>query len=1834
MLLPPVSFGHPMTGIKTAVKNILLLLPITVQKQLFLIMDPGLPPQDLNVLLNNGILVTLNKGEKAQTLFGGQLVKFIVVAPQASSYTIDTTWLNPNINDLTKRLLVGVGGVVKMDSTRIYITSYSAGGKPAIGNTCLTSSDSIYSRLIAASVPMSPATQDVNFSKLYLGAVRNIHFLSFTGALDPSYIPQMIRVQDTIQKHDNTLFPIADIMPGNAHCCWEQYWDTAFSIPGFGKNIYQWLLLWQRGSSNSPPTLNAGANQNLLLPINSAVLTGVATQGSSKIISTAWNQLSGPSVASVICPSCLFTTVSNLVRGTYIFQLTATDSLGLTSFSATQIVVQAPVPPLVSAGGNPTVIFPSTSVTLLGSATKGTGGPVTSTLWSQRTGPTTASIVSPNFLTTQINGLISGTYVFRLTASDSVGSSSFDSSVVTVYAANGYTINVRLYAGVNPFHNSVWNNWNEGTGIVNNKSSGLLKYSDGTNSPIAAILSYQDNLADNGTNYVSGATICPDTVLRYTSYTTSTRTLTITGLNNSSKYNLEFYASRSRTDGQKTIFTIGTQSISVLTDNNSSNAAKFSTITPSGGQIVVTLNRGSVYNYLNGFKITANIVNTPPTSNAGPNQTIRLPLNSATLSGTVTPGSSNVISTNWSQSSGPNTSTIGSPASLNTLVNNLVQGVYVFKLTATDSLGASSFSSVQVTVSSQPVPPIVNAGNNQTIAQPASSVTLKGTDTARSSPIISIIWSQVSGPGTSTISAPGSLNTLASNLVLGIYLFKLTAIDSLGLSSSSTVQVTVLPPSVPPSVNAGPNQTITLPVNTIILSGVDTAGTSPVVSTKWSLLIGPNSDSILTPGMLQTSVTNLIQGIYQFQLSATDSMGLITSSTIQVVVKPPLGFVYKHIVVIGSSTANGYLGSPPLWPHDSCWERQLFHYYQSRLIVDTSINLAVISTNCYNGMPSWFIPFDTLSPTTYSVDSLHNITEAISDKPSAILVGYPTNNYDFLTIPQVMFALRTIKTSGDSAGIPTLILGTQPRGNLSPSEHQKLIDINDSIRAEFGARAILYYDSVASSPRSFNMNPNLWLNGDSIHMNPTGHDIILRQILRANIFTLPAVVSAGADQTITLPLNSITLKGAVNPGSSKIISTNWRLLSGPPSDSILSPGSLQTAVMKLIQGIYAFQLSATDSLGIITSSIVHVTVKSPIPPIVNAGTDQTISFPVNSILLHGVDTAGSSRILSTTWSLVSGPNSDSILSPQSLSTPILKLIPGNYTFQLSALDSAGLTASSLTHIVVKPPAPPIVNAGIDQTISFPVNSIILHGVDTAGGSIIVSTSWSLLSGPNSDSILSPGLLTTTVINLIPGTYIFKLSVTDSLGLITSSMVNVIVKPPAPPIVNAGVDQSIIFPSSSVILSGVDTAGSYKIISTTWSLISGPNGDSILSPGSLITTVSNLAQGAYIFQLSATDSMGLATNSQTHVFVKAPLPPSAKAGGNQVITLPVSSITLSGIATAGSSVLVSTTWSQSAGPGAAILNTPGSLTTLISNLIQGVYVFRFTVIDSLGNRNSDSATVTVNSQPPSTINVRLYAGLVPFRNNQWNNWNVGAAPQTNISSGVLSYSDGTPSAVSTILSYEDNLADNGSAYTSGATMCPDTVLRFSSYTTSTRYLTINGLKNLSKYNLEFYASRSRTDGQKTVFTIGSQGITILTDKNSSNAAKFSNLSPSSGHIMVTITRTSIYNYLNGFKITEINGATSSNDILDPLLTGRANSEIKTFNIELYPNPVADFLFISNTGNNPVQVQIFDISGRQLAIYRHISYSYEINMHPLARGTYILIATDERTREIFRKTIIKY
>jgi hypothetical protein len=77
-----------------------------------------------------------------------------------------------------------------------------------------------------------------------------------------------------------------------------------------------------------------------------------------------------------------------------------------------------------------------------------------------------------------------------------------------------------------------------------------------------------------------------------------------------------------------------------------------------------------------------------------------------------------------------------------------------------------------------------------------------------------------------------------------------------------------------PNANAGPDQTIILPANSVELngSGVDLQGN--IASYKWSYVEGPSSFTIVNPNNAKTIVQNLVKGLYKFQLTVTNSDSL------------------------------------------------------------------------------------------------------------------------------------------------------------------------------------------------------------------------------------------------------------------------------------------------------------------------------------------------------------------------------------------------------------------------------------------------------------------------------------------------------------------------------------------------------------------------------------------------------------------------------------------------------------------------------------------------------------------------------------------------------------------------------------------------------------------------------------------------------------------------------------------------------------------------------------------------------------------------------------------------
>jgi parallel beta-helix repeat protein len=79
--------------------------------------------------------------------------------------------------------------------------------------------------------------------------------------------------------------------------------------------------------------------------------------------------------------------------------------------------------------------------------------------------------------------------------------------------------------------------------------------------------------------------------------------------------------------------------------------------------------------------------------------------------------------------------------------------------------------------------------------------------------------------------------------------------------------------NIPPTANAGADQSITLPTSNVTLSGSGTDADGTIASYAWSRISGPNTPTIVSPSSALTNVTGLIAGTYVFRLTVTDNLG-------------------------------------------------------------------------------------------------------------------------------------------------------------------------------------------------------------------------------------------------------------------------------------------------------------------------------------------------------------------------------------------------------------------------------------------------------------------------------------------------------------------------------------------------------------------------------------------------------------------------------------------------------------------------------------------------------------------------------------------------------------------------------------------------------------------------------------------------------------------------------------------------------------------------------------------------------------------------------------------------
>lgn len=1222
---------------------------------------------------------------------------------------------------------------------------------------------------------------------------------------------------------------------------------------------------------NQAPTANAGPDKTLTLPANTVTLNGSGTDLDGSIVSYAWTKVSGPT-AGMANANTANLALSALLQGTYEFQLTVTDDKGATGSDLVKVIVNPAAtnsPPTVTAPADRIITLPTNTTVITGTATDA-DGTITTLLWEKRSGPT-VTLANANTLTLTASDLLQGTYVFRLTATDNSGASAFDEIKVDVLPA----------ANQSPTANA-------GADKVITLPTNTINLTGSGNDPDGSIASYL-------WSYVSGP------------------------------------AAPTITNGNKATVTLSNLAAGVyiigLTVTDNSGATGYD-------EVKVTVNNAPA--------------NQAPTANAGADKIITLPTNSIVLNGSGTDPDGTIISYLWTKKSGP-IATLTNENTKDLSLTDLVAGSYVFTLRVTDDDNAFDDDDVSVNVLPAAVnlSPVANAGGNKYLTLPTNSVTLNGVGADTDGTIVSYAWTQELGPAT-TMSGETTPNLDLSNLVQGEYLFKFTVTDDKGASTSDFASVIVSSGNLPPIVDAGQDQTLILPANSTIINGTASDPDGSISTYLWAKVSGPN---VTTGGdnSATLTLTNLLEGTYVFSLTVTDDDGDFSVDEVTITVLPAST---NQIPVVNAGN-----------------DQIIFLPTNSTIIAGSATD-----------------PDGTITSYLWTKTSGPAVTLINEDTPTLTVTGFTEGVYVFRL------------TATDNGGAPvfdemkvtvnSVAANQPPIVNAGPNQIVQLptstatlsgsaVD-NDGSIASYQWTKISGPTCTLQNATTANLTVTALLEGTYVFRLTATDNGGATGFAEARIIVFPSTVNqapiadAGQNQTLILPINSTSLVGAAFDPDGTIITYAWTKVSGPASSSIVNPSSQVTALNSLVQGTYVFRLTVTDNSGTSGSDEVTITVNDGVTnnaPVADAGGNQTITLPTNSIILFGSGSDSDGSITSYSWTKVSGGGA-SLANNTTPTLTVTNLTAGVYKFRLRVTDNSGATNDDVATVLVNDIAanqPPVANAGEDKVITLPNNSTTINGNGSDNDGTITSYLWEKIVGGTA-TLTNATTKNLLVSNLAEGLYVFRLTVTDNSGYTDFDEMNLRVLPEnsnIPPVVDAGTDKTIVLPENTVTFTPVAEDPDGTIGVYFWTKVSGPTA-TLVDPNVKDLVVESLVEGVYVFRITVIDDKSTSSSDQIAVTVLPAgtnQPPVVNAGPDQTIALPTDFITLNGSVTDADGTIADISWVKISG-GAATPSGADTEILSLSGLVEGTYEYELTATDNLGAASSDRVKIIVNPIPPN------------------------------------------------------------------------------------------------------------------------------------------------------------------------------------------------------------------------------------------------------------------------------
>ena len=974
-------------------------------------------------------------------------------------------------------------------------------------------------------------------------------------------------------------------------------------------------------------------------------------------------------------------------------------------------------------------------------------------------------------------------------------------------------------------------------------------------------------------------------------------------------------------------------------------------------------------------EITADDVqsNRPPTVEVGPAQTVQEGFE-VSLNGSATDPDEDVMTYLWTHNSTSSDITLANATSASTTFTAPrvdSDTAIIFTLTADDGTATSS-DSVIITVTA-PVnsPPSVEAGSAQTV-QEGSEVSLNGSATDPDEDVMTYLWTHNSTTlDIALANATSASTTFTAPRVDSdtAIIFTLTADDGTATSSDSVIITVTAPVNSPPSVEAGPAQTVQ-EGSEVSLNGSATDPDEDVMTYLWTH--NSTSSDIALANATSASTTFTAPRVDSdtaiiFTLTADDGTATSSDSVIITVTAPvnltlavtsiPAGTTPEAAFVTTwqTTSANEFILIPvgeSTGTYTVTWGDASIDTDVSGHQMHTYKNAGTYTVSIYGDFSQIYLPYYIES--ALKMQSIEQWGDIRWESMRSAFSGATNMVYRATDAPDLSDVTDTSEM---------FMFATSFNGNLSTWDVSHVTDM----RRMFDIATAFNGDISSWNVSGVTDMSDMFLAAWAFTQNLGDWYIVLGETTISDANTMLAISAQNAYLDGQNPVYTIDL---IAPGGDKFRIVNGSHLA-TRTDQTVAPGQ------------YNVTIKSTGSFGTDNSKIVGITVSEDVIlqtnslPSVEAGSAQTVQEG-SEVSLNGSATDPDEDVMTYLWTHNSTSSDITLANDTSASTTFTAPRVDSDTaiiFTLTADDGTATSSDSVIITVTAPVnSPPSVEAGPAQTVQ-EGSEVSLNGSATDPDEDVMTYLWTHNS-TSSDITLANDTSASTTFTAprvdSDTAIIFTLTADDGTATSSDSVIITVTAPVnSPPSVEAGPAQTVQ-EGSEVSLNGSATDPDEDVMTYLWTHNSTSSDITLANDTSASTTFTAPrvdSDTAIIFTLTADD--GTATSSDSVIItVTAPVnsPPSVEAGPAQTVQ-EGSEVSLNGSATDPDEDVMTYLWTHnSTSSDITLANDTSASTTFTAPRVDSDTAIIFTLTADDGTAtSSDSVIITVTApvnSPPS------------------------------------------------------------------------------------------------------------------------------------------------------------------------------------------------------------------------------------------------------------------------------